>query len=180
VCHAPDGQDLVLNHPAALDKVIVNGHYSRHYPIGTLLELFLCAYIEHCSQHIRNCQARSINKRREASTPRGLTLLADERQTPTESVHKVGKPVGVWHVVELPDAEHVRLVFDHRRLVVINVQIIRRREECHHAREPCLAALAIHAIPINNTSTQPRAVERARRLAHPESWASCARMIESK
>jgi hypothetical protein len=117
----------------------------------------------------------------EASRPRGLTLLADERQTPTESVHKVGKPVGVWHVVELPDAEHVRLVFDHRCLVVIDVQIIRRREKSHHAREPGLAALAIHAIAIDNFhhSTQPRGPERARRLAYPESWASCARMIES-
>jgi hypothetical protein len=47
----------------------------------------------------------------------------------------------VWHVVELPDAEHVRLVLDHRRLVVIDVQIIRRREQSHDARETSLATL---------------------------------------
>ena len=50
------------------------------------------------------------------------------------------------HVVELPDAEHVRIVRDHRRLVVVDVQIIWRREECHDAWESSLAVLAIHAV----------------------------------
>ena len=53
----------------------------------------------------------------------------------------------MWHVVELPDAEHVRFILNYRRLVVIDVQIIRRREQCHDARESRLAALAVHAIP---------------------------------
>lgn len=54
----------------------------------------------------------------------------------------------MWHVVELPDAEHVRFVLNYRRLVIIDVQIVRRGEQCHDARESRLAALAIHAIPV--------------------------------
>ncbi len=49
------------------------------------------------------------------------TLLADEWQAPAERVHEIGQPVRVRHVVELPDAEHVRLVLDHCRLVIVHV-----------------------------------------------------------
>ena len=75
------------------------------------------------------------------------TFLADEWKAPAERVHEVGQPVWVWHVVELPDAEHVRLVLDHGRLVVVHVQVVWRGEERHDAREPRLAALAIHPVP---------------------------------
>ena len=54
----------------------------------------------------------------------------------------------MWHVVELPDAEHVRFITNYRRLVVIDVQIIRSRKQCHDARESRFAALAVHAVPI--------------------------------
>jgi hypothetical protein len=39
-----------------------------------------------------------------------------------------GEPIWVWHTVGLPDAEHVSLVRDHRRLVIIYVKVVRRRE----------------------------------------------------
>ncbi len=55
----------------------------------------------------------------------------------------------MWHVVELPDAEHVRFVLDYRRFVIVHVQIIRRGEQRHDTRESRLAALAIHAISMH-------------------------------
>ena len=61
----------------------------------------------------------------------------------------------MWHAVELSDAEHVRLVLDHRRLVVIDIEVIRRGEKSHDARESRLAALSVHAVPICN-SNQPK------------------------
>ena len=58
----------------------------------------------------------------------------------------------MWHAVKLPDAEHVRLVLDHRRLVVVDVEVIWRREKGHDARESRLATLAVHAVPIHNSN----------------------------
>ena len=58
----------------------------------------------------------------------------------------------MWHAVELPDAEHARLVLDHRYLVVIYVEVIWRREEGHDTRESRLAALAVHPVPIHQIS----------------------------
>ena len=34
---------------------------------------------------------------------RGLTLLANDRYSPAEGVHKFGKPEWVWAPIELPD-----------------------------------------------------------------------------
>ena len=74
------------------------------------------------------------------------------------------------HVVELPDTEHVRLVLDHRRFVVVDIQIIWRREECHDTRESSLAALAIHAVANFHqalNSVKRREEERNRKVDVP-------------
>jgi len=60
----------------------------------------------------------------------------------------------MWHAVELPDAEHVRLVLDHRCFVVIDIEVIWRREKGHDARESSHATLAVHAVPVQNSNQQ--------------------------
>ena len=65
--------------------------------------------------------------------------------------------------VGLPDAEHVRIVLDHRRLVVIDIEVIRCREMSHDARESRFAALTVHAVPICN-SNQPKHQDVGRRI----------------
>jgi hypothetical protein len=48
--------------------------------------------------------------------------------------------------IELANVEHVALVLEYCRLVVINVQVIWRREDCHNRREARCARFAIHAV----------------------------------
>lgn len=79
------------------------------------------------------------------------TFLADERQTPGERVHEVRKPIwmtssgtmisivsnvvkckrGSRRAVKLSDIQHIGLILQDRRLVVVHVQIVGRRKECH-------------------------------------------------
>ena len=73
----------------------------------------------------------------------------------------------MWHAVELPDAEHVRLVLDHRRLVVIYVEVVRRREEGHDARGSRLAALAVHPVPMHQFVPTWTSGSRFRRTQNP-------------
>ena len=126
VRHAPDGKDLVLDNFSPLGEITIDGRPVRPSgPVRALHEFFLSAYIQHCREHVRNCQppvndrpkvARENRKRR--------TLLANEWEAPAERVHEVGQPVRVRHIVELPDAEHVCLVLDHCRLVIVHVQVV--------------------------------------------------------
>jgi hypothetical protein len=93
-----------------------------------------------------------------------LTLLADEREGPGEYVHEVWKPVWVrravyrsvstlsWNILsasltELPDIHDVVLILQHRSLVIIHIQIVRRAEDCHHTWETGSPSLAVHAVP---------------------------------
>jgi hypothetical protein len=168
VRHTPDGKDLVLDDFAPLGEITVDGRSSRpSRPIRALHEFLLRAYIQHCCEHVRNCQPPVNDRQKIAREKRkGRTLLADEWQAPAERVHEVGQPVRVRHIVELSDAEHVRLVLDHCSLVIVHVQVVWCREEGHDAREPRLAALAIHPVPARR-QTQPNVrweTERTQRL----------------
>ena len=50
--------------------------------------------------------------------------------------------------IELPNVHHVGLVLENRRLIVIHVEIVRCRENCHHRRKSSCLGLAVHAVPI--------------------------------
>ncbi len=75
-----------------------------------------------------------------------LTFLANKQQTPGKCILEVGQPVWVWHAIELPDIESIRLIFKDRPLVV-HVKIIWSREDCHHRWETSRASLPVHAVP---------------------------------
>lgn len=76
-----------------------------------------------------------------------LTLFPDERHTPGEHVHEIGKPVGMRAAIKLPNVHHVRFVLQHRGLVVIHVEIVGRAENCHHGGETGRLRFAVHSIP---------------------------------
>jgi SepF-like predicted cell division protein (DUF552 family) len=74
------------------------------------------------------------------------TLLSNERQTPSEDVHEVRKPVRVRRAVELADVHDVVLVLEHGGLVVVNVEVVGRREDRHDGGETGRLRLAVHAV----------------------------------
>lgn len=65
---ATHGQDLVLDHLAALGLVTIDWHHGRWWFVCALVELLLGAYIEHCSQHVRDCGERSTIDEQEQKT----------------------------------------------------------------------------------------------------------------
>ena len=75
-----------------------------------------------------------------------LTFLANERQTPSEDVHEVGEPVGMRGRVELPDVHDVALVFQDGGFVVIDIEVVRGREDGHDGGETGSLRLPIHAV----------------------------------
>ena len=48
--------------------------------------------------------------------------------------------------VELSDVHDVVLVLQDRSFVVVDVEVIRRREDGHDTRETCCPSLAIHSV----------------------------------
>ncbi len=82
--------------------------------------------------------------------------------------------------VGLPDAEHVRIVLDHRRLVVIDIEVIRCREMSQDARESRFAALTVHAVTYMQFESTETPRCREKDSTHPESCASCARMMDNR
>ena len=48
--------------------------------------------------------------------------------------------------VELPYVDDVRVVLENGRLVLVDVQIVRSREDRHERRETTLWTLAVHAV----------------------------------
>lgn len=78
------------------------------------------------------------------------TLFSDERETPGERIHEVGKPVWVWGRVELTDVEHVALVFQDGGLVVIDIKVIRSGEEGHDGGEARGSSLPVHPVPVQS------------------------------
>jgi hypothetical protein len=54
----------------------------------------------------------------------------------------------MWRAVELPDIHDVTFVFEHRRFVVVNIEVIWSREDSHDGREACRFGFAIHAISV--------------------------------
>lgn len=57
--------------------------------------------------------------------------------------------------VELTDVHDVTFVLEHRSFVVVNVEVIRSREDGHHRRESCRLRFTVHPITeiyVNGTS----------------------------
>lgn len=52
----------------------------------------------------------------------------------------------MWCTIELSDIHDVAFIFEHGGLVVVNVEIIRGREDRHNRREASSLRFAIHAI----------------------------------
>ena len=48
--------------------------------------------------------------------------------------------------VELSDVHNIVLVLEHCGLVVVNIEVIRRAEDGHYARESSGSCLAVHAV----------------------------------
>ncbi|KAI8035088.1 hypothetical protein M5D96_012181 [Drosophila gunungcola] len=121
--HLADGTDLVADHLLAQRRLVV-----RERLLALLgHELVVGADVQHVHQHLGD-------------------LLAHEGQRPGEHVHEVGQPVRVRRAVELPDVHHVVLVLQHRRLVVVHVEIVGRREDGDQRGEAGGLALAVHAV----------------------------------
>ena len=72
-------------------------------------ELVLGAYVEYAHEHFGH-------------------FFADKRQRPREHVHEVGQPVRMRRTVELAYVHHVVLVFEYGRFVIVDVEIVGRRE----------------------------------------------------
>lgn len=53
----------------------------------------------------------------------------------------------MWCAVELSDVHHVVLVLQYRRFIVVHIEIIRRTEYRHDAREARRPRLSVHAVP---------------------------------
>jgi hypothetical protein len=71
---------------------------------------------------------------------------------------------------------------DHRRLVIVHVEVVGRGEERHHGREPRRLRLAVHPVPdvVQPISRRGSRTSAKEKITHPESCASCARMMESR
>lgn len=74
------------------------------------------------------------------------TLFTDERKRPRKDIHEIRQPIGVGGAVKLPNIHNVTFIFQHRGLVVINVKVVRRRENSHNGGEARRFCLAIHAV----------------------------------
>ncbi len=48
--------------------------------------------------------------------------------------------------VELPDVHNIVFIFQYGRLVVINVEVVRRREDGHDTWEPSRPSLTVHPV----------------------------------
>jgi hypothetical protein len=106
-----------------------------------------------------------------------LTLLANERQTPGKCIHEVGQPIWVRRAIKLPNVQHVRFIFEDRRLVVVHVQVIWSGEECHHGWETSRASFPVHTVPVSTLSHDLNNSEK--KHWYPASCASCARMMDN-
>jgi len=78
--------------------------------------------------------------------------------------------------VKLSDVHYIAFVFQHGCLIVVNVEVIRRREDRHDRREASGLSLAIHAVSVALSEKIPLRMN----MTYPASWASCARMIERR
>lgn len=144
--HLPDGHDLVLDllpalrdlarrerelaDRARLVLVVVRARRALVLVLDRVrpVELLLRAHGQHREQHLRD-------------------LRADERQRPREGVHEVRQPVRVRRRVELPDRDVLVLVLDHRAFVVVDVEVVRRAEDCDDGGEFLCLGLAMHEVP---------------------------------
>ena len=63
-----------------------------------------------------------------------------------QTIHEVRKPVGVRRAVKLSDIHDIVLIFQNGCFVVVHVQIVWRRENCHDCRELGSSSLTVHAI----------------------------------
>ena len=73
-------------------------------------------------------------------------FLAHERQRPREDVHEVRQPVRVRRRVELANVHDVVLVLHDRRLVLVDVEIVRRGEDGDQRGKTGLGGLFVHPI----------------------------------
>lgn len=52
----------------------------------------------------------------------------------------------MWRAVKLPDVHDVAFVFEHRRFVVVNIEVVWSREDGHHGGETCGLRFPIHTV----------------------------------
>lgn len=61
--------------------------------------------------------------------------------------------------IELSDIHDVAFVLEHRGFVVVNVEVIRRREDGHHRWEPCRLCFTVHPVAeIHKNVVQKRGI----------------------
>ncbi len=84
---------------------------------------------------------------------RRRTLLSYERETPSKGVHEIGQPVWMGCRVELSDIKNVAFILEDSGLIIVDVKIIRGREERHDRGETSRPRLAIHTITIRRIMT---------------------------
>lgn len=52
----------------------------------------------------------------------------------------------MWSAVELPNVHHIALVLEHRRFVVVDIEVVRCREDRHDGGKTGGLCLTIHPI----------------------------------
>ena len=55
--------------------------------------------------------------------------------------------VGGGQLTELSDVHYIILVLQNGRFVIVNIQVIRRTEDCHDTGKTSCSCLAIHSVP---------------------------------
>jgi len=91
----------------------------------------------------------SFHQQREDSMK--TLVISKMRNGKVQTIHEIGKPVGMWRAVKLSDIHDIILVLQNCGFVVVDVQIIRSRENSHDGRKLGSSSLTVHAI----TTCQP-------------------------
>ena len=69
--------------------------------------------------------------------------------------------------VELSNVEDITFVFQDSRFVVVDIEVVRSREESHDRRETCRPCLSVHAVSSHAVNRTTLATVISRRTQHP-------------
>jgi hypothetical protein len=75
-----------------------------------------------------------------------LGFVSKMEDAKVQTIHEIREPVGMWCAVKLSDIHDIILVLQNCSFVVVDVQVIRSRENSHNSRKLRRSSLTIHAI----------------------------------
>jgi hypothetical protein len=142
--HPSDGHDLVLDRFAPRRDSLVRVVHARVGQRGErlvllLFELLLRAAVEHSDEHIRDWNVVSqrtktmnqfdalfspTNGKLQVKTSMKFGSLKTRQDQDRNSKPRNSIPVRMRRAIELADVQHVTLVLEHGRLVIVHVQVV--------------------------------------------------------